>query len=98
MSETRMLRATAGNADVQFFVGGTLADPDSNTATVHITRGDGTDLYPLATATTRQSTGLYRKVLSPADIPECNLLAATWAATFSGAADQVTTYIEVVGD
>jgi hypothetical protein len=82
---------------VQFAVGGTLTDPDGNTATVTITKADGTALYTGA-ATTRQSQGTYRKVLTPADTTEVNLLTATWAATFSGAADQVVTYAEVVGD
>jgi len=93
-----MLRATGGNLDVQFLVGGTLTDPDGQTATVGVTRADGTVLKAPGTATARQSVGVYRLVLAPADIPECAQLKATWAATFSAAADQVATYAEVVGD
>jgi len=98
VSETRILRQSGANLDVQFYVGGQLTDPDGNTATLHTTKADGTDLYPLATATTRVSQGLYRKVMTPADTAEVNNLTNVWAATFSGAADQVTTYAEIVGD
>src|SRR6266700_6430110 len=98
MSEARVLRATGANLDVQFYVGGQLTDPDGNAATLHTTKGDGTDLYAPGTTTTRLSQGVYRKVMTPTDTAECNLLTNVWAGTFSSAADQVTTYAEIVGD
>jgi hypothetical protein len=98
MSVPRLLRDTGQNLEVDFSVGGIATDADG-TVTVTVLRADGTALFTDAAAgkTTPPASGRYRKVLTPANLPEVDLLSCTWKATFTGAADQVLTQAEVVG-
>lgn len=95
---TRLLRDTGNNLEIDFTAGGLPVDADA-AVTVTIVRADGTVLFTDAAAgkVTPPATGRYRKVLSPANLPEVDLLTCTWKGTFSGAADQLVTQAEVVG-
>lgn len=90
----RVLRNTAANLAVTFQSDEAPIDPDGNTATVTVTRADGT---PVVTggATTRVSAGVYQWTLPPqADLDDLDL---AWTGTFAGVAQTVITEAEVVG-
>jgi hypothetical protein len=98
MSVPRLLRDTANNLEIDFTDAGTPVDADG-TVTVTIVGADGTALFTDTPAgkVTPPAFGRYRKVLSPANLPDVELLTCTWKGTFSGAADQLITQAEVVG-
>jgi hypothetical protein len=91
----RIVRNTQGPVDHTFLVGTTPTDPDGNTATVDITRGDGS-VFATNAATVRQSTGVYRYTLAPqADLERFTMV---FEGTFGGVAQQSTPQVvEVVG-
>jgi len=93
-STTRTLRNTQGLPQINFYVGGVLTDPDGNTATVTITRADGT-AFATDAATTRLSTGLYQYTLAPQ--ANLELFTFEWKGTFGGVVQRVYTITEVVG-
>lgn len=91
----RVLTNTGALLTVSFYVDETLTDPTGNVATVTVTKAsDGTAIVT-AGATTRLSAGKYQYTLAPLALPE--LLTLVWSGTFSGVAQTVTTYAEVVG-
>lgn len=94
MNQTRVLRNTVSTLSVTFYVDGTATDPTGNTATVTITREDGT-AFATNAATTRTGTGVY--TYSLAAQTALDNLKLVWTGTFAGASQSVTTYCEVVG-
>lgn len=94
MPHTQVLRNSGERLQVTFTVDGVATDPDGNSATVTITKADGTVLQA-STPTTRLDAGVYTYSLQPqADLNE---LTATWTGTFSGVTQSITTRVEVVG-
>ena len=80
-----------------FYVDGVATDPSPDTATVGITRDDGTVLVAPGTATTNAGTGVVTYTLTPTDTALLDTLAVTWTATFGGQAQVSTDIVEVAG-
>jgi hypothetical protein len=95
LSAEELLRSTQGQPQVTFYSGSTATDPDGTTATVTVTRGDGTALATNA-ATVRDGVGVYHYVLAP----QANLdyLSLDWTGTFGGVSQTIRTYVEIVGE
>jgi hypothetical protein len=79
-----------------FYVDGTATNPSPDSATVTITRDDGT-VVASADATVDTGTGTVSYTLTPADVPDLDLLRVEWVATFAGEAQTFTDVVEVVG-
>jgi hypothetical protein len=96
LSRLRVLRNAQGLIDHTFLVGTTPTDPDGNTATVDITRADGSVFGALSQATTRQNPGIYRYTLAPqADL---EIFTFLFEGLFGGVAQQSSpTLVEIVG-
>jgi hypothetical protein len=92
----RVQRATGTSIDLQITQDGTPTDTDDQTATVTITRDDGTPIVTDATAT-REATGHYTYFLTSAQTAQLDWLTATWTATIQTQPQTVTTRIEIVG-
>lgn len=96
MAAVRVIRNQSAALDVVFYPSGseTPTDPDGNTATVTITRADGTVLVAGA-ATTRTGAGRYRYTLAA----QANLdqLTVAWTGLFGTLSVTSTTYAEIVG-
>lgn len=90
----RIQRQTPSTLTFKFYVGGVLTDPDSNVATVTITRADGTALVTNASLT-RVSAGVYRYSLAPQT--NLNRLLANATGVFSGQSAVVPLEVEIVG-
>ncbi len=69
----------------------------STTVTVTVQRADGTEVLPAGTATTASGVGRYDRALTPAQLPEVDVLTATWSVTLDGQAQTRTTTVEVIG-
>ncbi len=65
----------------------------SGAVTVHVQRGDGTDVVPAGSSTT--GSGPYTRALATADTAHLDLLTATWTASGDGATR--TTRVEIAG-
>lgn len=94
-TDQRVLVHTAANLSVTWQVDGVPTDPDGQATTVGITRADGTVLAAPGTPTTRTGPGAYRYALAPQT--ELDELTVTWAGTFSGVAQQITSRVEIIG-
>jgi hypothetical protein len=90
----RVLRNTGSDIQIEFYVNGTLTDPDGEAGTITVRKADGTVLAG-PSPITRVSQGKYKYALAPQ--ASLNSLSATWAATFGGVSNTVTTYVDVVG-
>lgn len=92
----RIQQNTPATISVTFNVDGAPADPSPDTATIRITRDDGTDLVA-TTAATPAGTGGFEYQLTATDTAQLDWLTAAWTATFNGNQVTVTTRLEVVG-
>lgn len=92
----RILQGTQASIGVQFAVDGTNTDPSPDTATVTITRADGTALLTAQDAT-QTGVGSFGYTLTPTDTALLDTLTAAWTATINGAAQTVRTQVEIVG-
>jgi hypothetical protein len=90
----RVLRATASTISVTFHVDGTATDPTPDTATVHITRADGTDVVVAGTAATSGGAGVFSFTLTPLMTAVLDTLTVRWTTQNLGT---LTTTVEVVG-
>lgn len=79
-----------------FFEDGTPTDPSPDSASLTITRADGTSLVP-SDSVTDAGTGVFSITLTPEETANLDVLTITWSATFGGQVQQFTDYIEVVG-
>jgi len=95
MTVQRVLRDVQGLPRASFNVGSVPTDPDGNTATVTITRKDGTAFGAADQATTRISAGLFSYTLAPQSALE--LFTFRWKGIFGGLAQYVKTEVEIVG-
>src|SRR5215217_5884268 len=79
-----------------FYVDGVATNPSPDTATVAITRADGTALVP-AGAVTDAGTGVVTLTLTPTETALLDTLKVTWTASFGGQSQGFTDYVEVAG-
>ncbi len=79
-----------------FEVDGVATNPSPDTATVTITRADGTALVP-AGSVTDAGVGVVTLTLTPAETALLDTLKVTWTATFGGQSQAFTDYVEVAG-
>jgi hypothetical protein len=79
-----------------FYVDGVATNPSPDTATVAITRADGTVLVA-ETAATEGGTGIVTYTLTPAQTVLLDSLEVTWTATFGGQPQEFTDHVEVAG-
>jgi hypothetical protein len=79
-----------------FLSGGVAADPIPDTATIAITRADGTVLAASSPAT-EAGTGKVTVTLTPAQTALLDTLTLTWTATFGGQSQPFVDYVEVAG-
>ncbi len=79
-----------------FQTDGVAADPSPDTATVAITRADGTVLVA-STPATEAGTGVVTYTLTPAQTTLLDTLTVTWTATFGGQPNAFVTTVEIVG-
>lgn len=94
-----MLRIVQGlSATLQhtFYVDGVATDPSPDSATVTITRDDGTAVVTGA-ATTNTGTGTVSYTLTPAQTATLDRLTVGWTATFSGQSQTFSEVVEVAG-
>lgn len=93
---TRVLKGTSSLISVTFTVDETATDGAPDSATVVILNADGTELVS-STAAGEGGTGRYTFTLTPVHTANLNVLTANWTATINGAAQTVSTSVEVVG-
>ena len=92
----RVARGRSATITQTFYEDGVPADPSPDSATVTITRDDGTAIATDA-ATTNVGVGAVSYTLTPSDLADLDLLTVTWKATFGGQEQTYTDTIEVVG-
>ena len=88
----RILKDTVATISGTFYVDGVATDPSPATATVTVTRDDGTVLVNGATAT-RASVGKFTLTLNAAQTALLDQLTATWTSSLG----TITTEAEVTG-
>lgn len=71
----------------------------STDVTVAVHRADGTEVLPAGSATTtpESTIGRYERALTPAQLPEVDILTATWSVTLNGQTQTRATTVEVIG-
>lgn len=95
VADQRILRGVTATLQVTLVDQyGTAADA-AGAVTVHVTRGDGTDVLPAGTATTHGATGIYTVALTPAQTASLDLLTAVWSDAGDGST--TTTLIDIAG-
>lgn len=87
----RILVDTQATLTTTFEVDGTPTDPSPATATVVVTRDDGTEVYN--GAATRTGTGAFSYTLSAADNDQFDILTVAWTSSLG----TLTSMTEVVG-
>lgn len=93
----RIVRGLSATLTHTFYVDGVATDPSPATATVTITRDDGTAVVTAQNAT-RTGAGVFTYTLTPAQTATLDTLAVAWTATFGGQAQTFTDTVEVAGD
>lgn len=91
---TRVAKTAPVTLTHTFVVGETATDPSPATATVTITKADGSAVVTAAAAT-HGSAGVFTYAL--AGQSALDRYAVAWTATFSGSAVTETDYLEIVG-
>lgn len=92
----RYLVNTSATLTATFYTGRTATDPSPDTATVTITRGDGTALVTNASAN-NADTGVFSYTISASLNTQLDSLTAVWSATIGGQAQTIKTKAEIVG-
>jgi hypothetical protein len=80
-----------------FLTGSTATDPTPDTATVTVTRADGTTFVPTASVD-NSATGVASITFTPAETALLDRWTLTWTATFGGQAQMYKDTVEVAGD
>jgi hypothetical protein len=93
----RIARARSSTLTHTFYVDGVATNPTPDTATVTVTRADGTALYTNA-ATTDAGVGAFSFTLTPTDTALLDRLTVGWTATFGNQLQTVNRTVEVAGD
>lgn len=92
----RILHGTAGTAYTTLFSAGTATDPSPDSATVTVTKSDGTVLYADAAAI-NAGAGKFGFTLTPTDTAQLDLLKLVWKYTLGGVVQTTDTLVEIVG-
>jgi hypothetical protein len=92
----RIVRGLSATLSHTFYSDGVATDPSPATATVTITRDDGTAVVT-AQAATRTSAGVFTYTITPAENALLDTLTVAWTATFGGQAQTFTDTVEVAG-
>jgi hypothetical protein len=92
----QVLRGTSSTISVTFYVDGDPTDPSPDTATIRITRLDGSEVVA-STAATNAGVGKFTFDLTPTHAALVDVLSASWTATFGGQSQTIVTQVEVVG-
>jgi hypothetical protein len=79
-----------------FYMDGVATDPSPATATVTITRDDGT-IVVAAQPATRTGVGVFTYTLTPAQTALLDILSVGWTATFGGQPQTFVDIVEVAG-
>lgn len=80
-----------------FYSDGVATNPSPDTATIGITRDDGTVLVAPGAGTTDTGTGTVSYTLTPAQTASLDLLTVDWSATFGSQSQVFTDYVEIAG-
>lgn len=92
----RVLQGVTATLTQTVLVNETGTDPSPDSATVTITRADGTNLYT-DTAATNGPNGGFTFTLTPLDTALLDTLTATWKFTLGGQIQSLKTTTEIVG-
>lgn len=95
MTDTVALGRAATMA-VQLYSGEDRVE-SSTDVTVGVTRADGTVVVADGTATAATGVGRYEVTLTPAQLPDVDILTATWPVTVDGVAQTRRTTLEIIG-
>lgn len=93
----RIVRGLSATLSHTFYSDGVATDPSPDSATVTITRDNGTAVVTDA-ATTNAGTGVVTYTLTPAQTATLDILSVAWTATFGGQAQAFIDVVEVAGD
>lgn len=93
----RIVRGLSSTLSHTFYSDGVATNPSPDTATVGITRDDGTVLVASGTAATEGGTGVVTYTLTPAQTALLDILSVSWTATFGGQAQTFTDTVEIAG-
>jgi hypothetical protein len=93
----RIVRGRSATLTHTFYSSATATDPTPDSATVTITRADGTVLVNAATAT-EAGTGKVTYTVTPAQTALLDKWTVDWVATFGGQSQTFRTFVEVAGD
>lgn len=92
----RIVKGLSATLQHTFYVDGVATNPTPDTATVTITRDDGTAVVTAQPAT-EAGTGVVSYTLTPAQTVPLDVLTVSWTATFGGQAQVFTDTVEVAG-
>lgn len=92
----RILQNTTATLRVTVATDGTPTNPSPDSATVTVTRADGT-IVKGPVAATDDGTGIFATNLDPDDTALLDTLTLTWTFTMSGDTQTLVTHAEVVG-
>jgi hypothetical protein len=98
MAFTRVVQGRGATLTHTFYSDGTATNPSPDTATIGITRDDGTVLVAAGTATTDTGTGTVSYPLTPTHTAALDMLKVTWTASFGGQSQGFIDYVEIRGD
>ncbi|MES2867629.1 MAG: hypothetical protein V4703_12875 [Actinomycetota bacterium] len=94
----RIIQGRSATLTHTFTVDGVATDPSPDTATISITRDDGTILVAPGTATTEAGVGTVTFTLTPTQTAQLDTLTVTWEATFGGQPQTYRSTVEIAGD
>jgi hypothetical protein len=93
----RIVRGRSATLTHTFYSSATATDPSPDSATVTITRADGTAVVTAASAT-EAGTGIVTYTVTPAQTALLDTWTVTWVATFGGQPQSFIDTVEVAGD
>jgi hypothetical protein len=96
-SLVRIVQGRSATLSHTFLTGSTATDPTPDTATVTVTRADGTTFVPTASVD-NSATGVASITFTPAETALLDRWTLTWTATFGGQAQTYKDTVEVAGD
>lgn len=94
----RIVQGRSATLTHTFYSDGTATNPSPDSATIGITREDGTVLVAAGTGTTDTGTGTVTYTLTPTHTALLDVLTVTWTATFGGQSQSFVTHVEIRGD
>jgi hypothetical protein len=92
----RIIQGQSATLRYTFYVDGVPTDPSPDTATVTITRDDGTDVVT-ASAATEAGTGVVTFAVTPLMTVDLDRWTVGWTATVGGQSQTFTEIVEVAG-